>query len=207
MAKRMRKTRRKVSIRNKIGATVRGRMMAAKLGPTAGYEGYETVNEMVDVADKPEPKGRARKAAKVTASKAEKLTPTQFAKKWKTERTKAVAGDKQAAENLAQLRKTGIEQGILSPDGKRLNSHSDKKKAARAAKTEAKTRRAHNRATASIDDIHAARADQRPRDYWESVDADTMRKEQNAKEEIDSLRDLDEKGIAELRESTAAQMK
>lgn len=207
MAKRMRKTRRKVSIRNKIGATVRGRMLAAKLGPTAGYEGYETVNEMVDVADKPEPKGRARKAAKVTASKAEKLTPTQFAKKWKAERTKAVAGDKQAAENLAQLRKTGIEQGILSPDGKRLNSHSDKKKAARAAKTEAKTRRAHNRATASIDDIHAARADQRPRDYWESVDAETMRKEQNAKEEIDSLRDLDEKGIAELRESTAAQMK
>lgn len=207
MAKRMRKTRRKVSIRNKIGATVRGRMLAAKLGPTAGYEGYETVNEMVDVADKPEPKGRARKAAKVTASKAEKLTPTQFAKKWKAERTKAVAGDKQAAENLAQLRKTGIEQGILSPDGKRLNSHSDKKKAARAAKTEAKTRRAHNRAAASIDDIHAARADQRPRDYWESVDAETMRKEQNAKEEIDSLRDLDEKGIAELRESTAAQMK
>lgn len=207
MAKRMRKTRRKVSIRNKIGATVRGRIMAAKLGPTAGYEGYETVNEMVDVADKPEPKGRARKAAKVTASKAEKLTPTQFAKKWKAERTKAVAGDKQAAENLAQLRKTGIEQGILSPDGKRLNSHSDKKKAARAAKTEAKTRRAHNRANASVDDIYAARADQRPRDYWESVDADTMRKEQNAKEEIDSLRDLDEKGIAELRESTAAQMK
>ncbi|TXS60927.1 hypothetical protein CHU67_00610 [Corynebacterium sp. LK19] len=207
MAKRMRKTRRKVSIRNKIGATVRGRMLAAKLGPTAGYEGYETVNEMVDVADKPEPKGRARKAAKVTASKAEKLTPTQFAKKWKAERTKAVAGDKQAAENLAQLRKTGIEQGILSPDGKRLNSHSDKKKAARAAKTDAKTRRAHNRATASIDDIHAARADQRPRDYWESVDAETMRKEQNAKEEIDSLRDLDEKGIADLRETTATQMK
>lgn len=207
MAKRMRKTRRKVSIRNKIGATVRGRIMAAKLGPTAGYEGYETVTEMVDVADKPEPKGRARKTAKVTASKAEKLTPTQFAKKWKAERTKAVAGDKQAAKNLAQLRKTGIEQGILSPDGKRLNSHSDKKKAARAAKTEAKTRRAHNRAAASIDDIHAARADKRPRDYWESVDAETMRKEQSAKEEIDSLRDLDEKGIAELRESTAAQMK
>lgn len=206
MAKRMRKTRRKVSIRNKIGATVRGRIMAAKLGPTAGYEGYETVNEMVDVADKPEPKGRARKTAKVTASKAEKLTPTQFAKTWKAERTKAVAGDKQAAENLAQLRKTGIEQGILSPDGKRLNSHSDKKKAARAAKTDAKTRRAHNRATASIDDIHAARADQRPRDYWESVDAETMRKEQHAKEEIDSLRDLDEKGIADLRETTATQM-
>lgn len=206
MAKRMRKTRRKVSIRNKIGATVRGRIMAAKLGPTAGYEGYETVNEMVDVADKPEPKGRARKTAKVTASKAEKLTPTQFAKKWKTERAKAVAGDKQAAKNLAQLRKTGIEQGILSPDGKRLNSHSDKKKAARAAKTEAKTRRAHNRATATIDDIHAARADQRPRDYWESVDAETMRKEQNAKEEIDFLRGLDEKELAGMRKNTASQM-
>lgn len=206
MAKRMRKTRRKVSIRNKIGATVRGRMLAAKLGPTAGYEGYETVNEMVDVADKPESKGRARKAAKVTASKAEKLTPTQFAKKWKAERAKAVAGDKQAAENLAQLRKTGIEQGILSPDGKRLNSHSDKKKAARAAKTEAKTRRAHNRAAASIDDIHAARADQRPRDYWESVDAETMRKEQNAKEEIDFLRGLDEKELAGMRKNTANQM-
>lgn len=206
MAKRMRKTRRKVSIRNKIGATVRGRIMAAKLGPTAGYEGYETVNEMVDVADKPEPKGRTRKTAKVTASKVETLTPTQFAKKWKTERAKAVAGDKQAAKNLAQLRKTGIEQGILSPDGKRLNSHSDKKKAARAAKTEAKTRRAHNRATATIDDIHAARADQRPRDYWQSVDAETMRKEQNAKEEIDFLRGLDEKELAGMRKNTASQM-
>ena len=33
-----------------------------------------------------------------------------------------------------------------------------------------------------------------------------MRKEQHAKEEIDSLRDLDEKGIADLRETTATQM-
>ena len=69
-----------VSLRNKAGATARGRRMAAVLGPTSGYEGHKTIETVVDVPGSAAAKDRALKQGGKKQGGKKQGTPKAVAK-------------------------------------------------------------------------------------------------------------------------------
>ena len=72
----------RTSLRNKAGATARGRRMAAILGPTSGYEGYKTVEREVDVPGSAAAKDRAAAAGKTKAAPKRNAKPVLEQPSW-----------------------------------------------------------------------------------------------------------------------------
>ena len=107
------KKRVRVSLRNKAGATARGRRMAAVLGPTPGYDDYKTVERVVDVPGSAAAKERAAKKATRSggAGKANTKTVTKArqaaAKRAESKPAKAKATSTTKTKPTANLTRAG----------------------------------------------------------------------------------------------------
>lgn len=193
--------------------------MAAVLGPTAGYEGWETTEKLVDAADTPnapkKPKTphvtkkptanapatpqagnqrapRQPKTRLITAQRAATMSPKQFATRYRQELNKARNGDTTARDNIATMREAGINAGILTPDGKRLNTHTNKKNAAKEATKANKDRETVNKQR-KVDGKHTL-------NQWDTTNKETRKKQAETRKAISEYRAMDTNELKAKRE-------